>query len=77
MQVAQNASTVVIKRYKNCVFFLQFSVVFTAWCNKRTRTKKLNLGIFEIHSKIGQLENIFCREKKQKNQNIIFKKPKK
>ena len=76
MQVAQNASTVVIKRYKNSVFF-QIIVGFTARCNKKTRTKKLNLGIFELIVKLDNWKTFFVKKKKQKSQKIIFKKTKK
>ena len=40
--------------------FFQFSVVFSAWCGKKDLNKKKEL-IFEIHSKICQLENSFFR----------------
>ena len=57
MQVAQNVITS-LKKYNKKVFFLQICVVFFLHVVIKNLNEKKNLGIFESHSKIGQLENI-------------------
>ena len=56
VQVAQNVPTIVQKKHKNV--FSNCCRFFSACCDKKNlNERKQNLGIFEIHSKIGQLEN--------------------
>ena len=75
MQVAQIDPTTVLKKNKK-KFFNKLMLFFSACCDKKKKLgKKLELGIFEIHSKIGQLENSFRRKITGKTDENCTKTP--
>ena len=56
VQVAQNVPTTILKNTKRSFFYELVSFFFLHVVMKKSIQIKQNLGKFEIHSKLGQLE---------------------